>query len=471
MKMGSPMEHDLLVLSDIHLTDGRRPISGEEHLVPELERMLIAHLHHPEPGRHWRMVINGDFFDFLHVQLRPGEEVPFPLSEGERARGPGTSVEKSLWKLRKILAANGPILTALGRFLRAGHEVVLLPGNHDLELYWPEIREEIRASIRPHAGEEGLGRLIFKPWFYYEPGLVYVEHGSQFDADNSVYRWLAPEVPDKPGVLELSPGHIVNRYFTHRLGLGPFVGDTSQSALGYAYWMYKQFGFWRYFVLLGWYASFCWKVVRWAGRRTPATERAQALHAERRAEIEKEERMPPGGLAAIEAVAPPSVLSTRWRMLCRTMVPRVVTGVAAVTAAVLILIFGGLEASSFGLAAGVLIPPIAILTMRRHTYTGVADRHYPAAAEAARRALGVRHVIFGHQHVARAERPEEGDRRYVNLGCWVEGEGFERVPLHYFELRRGGAATGELKRWPAAPQSPVRAEPSIGERRSASQHG
>src|SRR5262249_31792607 len=130
--------YDLLIISDVHLTDGRPPVPGEEHLVPELERMLDSHCRHPEPGRRWRLVVNGDLFDFLHAPLRPGEPVPFTLSAGERERGPGTSAEKSLWKLRKILGANERFLAALGRFLAAGHEAVLLPGNHDLELYWPE---------------------------------------------------------------------------------------------------------------------------------------------------------------------------------------------------------------------------------------------------------------------------------------------------------------------------------------------
>lgn len=440
------MSYDLLIVSDVHLTDEREPVAGEAHLVPELERFLAAHERHPEPERRWRLIFNGDVFDFLHVRLRPQDQVPFPLSAGERARGPGTSAEKSVWKLRKILDANERFLAALGRFLASGNEVVMLPGNHDLELYWPEVREEIRNALRPFAGDAGIGRLTFKPWCYYEPGLLYVEHGSQFDADNRIFRWMAPEVPDRPGVLELSAGHIVNRYFTHRLGLGPFIGDTSRPALSYALWMIRQFGLRKYVSLFGWYLSFCWRVVSWAGRRTEATQRADRTHAERRADVERAEGLPPGSLAAIEAAAPPPVMATRWRMLNRTMLPRVLTGIAAVTAAVLIVIFGGVE--SLGLAAGVLIPPMAILTLMRGTYTGVADRYYPAAAEAARRVLGVRHVAFGHQHVARSEVPEEGNRRYFNLGCWIEGRGFEKVPLHYLEVRRGPEAIATLRRWP-----------------------
>jgi UDP-2,3-diacylglucosamine pyrophosphatase LpxH len=448
------MAHDLLVVSDVHLTDGREPAAGEAHLAPELERFLAAHERHPQRGRHYRLILNGDLFDFLHVRIEPGEALPFALKRSERARGPGTSAAKSVWRLKRILAANARTLEAFGRFLSAGNEVVVLPGNHDLELYWPEVRAELTRALRAHTDDAGMTRFRVDPWFYYEPGLIYVEHGSQFDADNRAFRWLAAEVPDEPGELELPAGSIINRYFTHRLGMGPFVGDTSQSALGYALWMARQFGFAKYFVLFTWYLSFCWRVVTWAGRRTPAVARADALHAERRSALEVAHGMPAGTLAAIDESAPPPVMATRWRMLDRTMLPRVVTGIASVLGAALILALGGWSTGTGLGAAATLVVPLAFLTAVRHTYTGVADRYYPAAAETIRRRLGVRHVVFGHQHIARAEVADEGDARYVNLGCWIEGAGFERIPLHYFEVRRddGGSTTAELKRWPARPR-------------------
>lgn len=464
------MAHDLLIVSDVHLTDGRRPAADEQDLVPELIRFLESHARHPKPGRHYRLVANGDLFDFLHVRLRPGEATPFALRPSEQARGPGTSEEKSLWKLERILDANGPFLEALSAFLRAGNEVVILPGNHDLELHWPAVRGRLREVLLPPPTEPAhadvSARLRFEPWVYYEPGIIYVEHGSQYDGDNRVPRWLAPEVPDEPGVLELSAGAVVNRYFTHRLGLGPFVGDTSQSALGYALWMIRQFGIFKYFILFGWYLSFCWRVVTWAGRDTPATRAADARHRQRRDELEAQLRMPRGAMATIEAAAPPTVMSTRWRMLDRTMLPRVVLGMSSVAAALAILILGGWTTGAIVAAALTVALPMAFLTSIRHTYTGVADRHYPAAAAAARQALGVRHVAFGHQHIARAERADEGDARYFNLGCWIEGEGFERVPLHYLEVKLDGAEpVAELRRWPSraseSKQTAVDSAPSV----------
>ena len=154
----TPPPYDLLVVSDIHLTDGRNPVAGEEHLVPELSKMLAAHERHPKPGRHYRLVVNGDMFDFLHVRLNHQEDVPFALSPTERERGPGTSEEKSVWKLCRILDANGPFVKALASFLAAGNEAIILPGNHDLELYWPAVRAEIARAVK-EAGD----RTTFRP--------------------------------------------------------------------------------------------------------------------------------------------------------------------------------------------------------------------------------------------------------------------------------------------------------------------
>ena len=456
--------YDLLVLSDIHLSDGRAPPPGGSHLVPELVKFLAAHEQHPVAGRHHRLIANGDLFDFLHVQLRHGEVLPFALSRTEQERGPGTTEEKSVWKLERILGANQPFLLALGRFLAAGNEVIILPGNHDLELYWPRVRARILEQVAALAGANAASRLTFRPWFYHEPAVLYVEHGAQFDSDNRVFRWLAPEVPDEPGVLELPAGGIVNRYFTHRLGLGPFVGDTSQSALGYALWMVRQFGILKYFVLFVWYLSFCWRVTTWAGRKSPASAVQQTLHETRRADLEGAERMPPGALAAIEAAAPPPAMHSKWQMLDRSMLPRVVVGGTSLAGAILILALGGLSTSTLLVAAAIFLLPMALLTLTRGTYIGVADRYYPAAAAAARRALGVAHVAFGHQHIARPEREADGDERYFNLGCWIEGEGFEKVPLHYLELRLSGERPhAELKRWPATAEAHPRSAdlPSI----------
>jgi UDP-2,3-diacylglucosamine pyrophosphatase LpxH len=461
------MSYDLLILSDVHLTDGRAPVAGADHLVPELEKFLAVHELHPKASCHWRLVMNGDLFDFLHVQLRPGESVPFPLSRGERACGPGTSAEKSIWKLGRILGANQRTVQAFGRFLRAGNEVVLLPGNHDMELYWPEVREAIREALRPYAGEDGLARLTFKPWFYYEPGLVYVEHGSQFDADNRVFRWLAPEVPDRPGVLELSAGHGINRHFTHRLGIGPFIGDTTQPALGYVRWMFRIYGLWRFLKITWWYLGFAAKMLRWAGRRSPEVQKAEDLHRERRERLELEEGMPRGSLAAIEAAAPPSVLDSKGLALGRTMLPRAVTSLLTTAVALIVLFAGSFGSTSFAVALAVLVPPQIVFAFTRHKYTGMADRCYPAVAEAVRAALRVRYVAFGHQHIARAEVPDEGERRYFNLGCWIEGQGFEKVPLHYLEIHRGPVAVAKLKTWPragGAAESPAPAGAATEER-------
>src|SRR5437868_1490796 len=80
-------------------------------------------------------------------------------------------------------------IAALAIVLAAGHEVVLLPGNHDIEIQWPPVRRQIERAVlcrvRERVASEAEvtaagARLKFPPWFWYEPGRVWIEHGCQY---------------------------------------------------------------------------------------------------------------------------------------------------------------------------------------------------------------------------------------------------------------------------------------------------
>jgi hypothetical protein len=76
-------EHNLLIVSDLHLSEGLDPDSGKFSC---LEDFLFDHSfanflrHHEEVrhqprfgGRPWLLIINGDLFDFLQVASLPEE--------------------------------------------------------------------------------------------------------------------------------------------------------------------------------------------------------------------------------------------------------------------------------------------------------------------------------------------------------------------------------------------------------------
>ena len=76
----------------------------------------------------------------------------------------------------------------MSHFLARGNDIVFVPGNHDEEVILPEVQHHLRSRLAAVPGEaepaEERGRILFTPWFYYEPGFAYVEHGHFYDRDN-----------------------------------------------------------------------------------------------------------------------------------------------------------------------------------------------------------------------------------------------------------------------------------------------
>ena len=163
---------NLLVVSDVHLCRLRPRMfeGGQRHFAAFVRRMTR------EPARDglpWRLIINGDLLDFDH-QARSIAQ-----------RGPEAA---SLALFDEMASEHGEAFDALAAFIDAGHEVVFIPGNHDLDLLWPSVRARFDARLSATASP----RLHHHTWFYYEPGRVYIEHGQQYDPDTAVLGLLSP---------------------------------------------------------------------------------------------------------------------------------------------------------------------------------------------------------------------------------------------------------------------------------------
>ncbi len=122
--------------------------------------------------------------------------------------------EASVAKLCAIYNGHRTFFQALAWWVGRGHRLVVIPGNHDLELVWPAVQtkfEELlayhhRESVRHEweaAGAKGKrpepdlaafnGRIDFsRQWFYYKPGAFYAEHGHQYDNVNATINQLGP---------------------------------------------------------------------------------------------------------------------------------------------------------------------------------------------------------------------------------------------------------------------------------------
>ncbi len=244
---------NIIVLSDLHLSGGwkeklHRYSSREDFLFDEPFSRFLRYLEQvsEENRRKWRLVIAGDLIDFLQVTEKPCKQqrrqVGFELSASEERFGLGTDPDKTVWKLDRVVAGHEVFFRALGEFAASGNKVTIVKGNHDIEFHWLAVRQRfventqrVFDELSPSASDadrEAIRQNIeFVPWFYYEPGLIYVEHGNQYEPFNSFDDFLNPVLPASPQepqsrLIDLPLGSFFVRYFFNDIeAFAPFADN------------------------------------------------------------------------------------------------------------------------------------------------------------------------------------------------------------------------------------------------------
>ncbi|MDX1689263.1 MAG: hypothetical protein R3248_14870 [Candidatus Promineifilaceae bacterium] len=293
------MAHNYLVLSDLHLSEGVDPHSGklsrnEDFFHDDAFASLLGYhlaLGRREDaadhyGRPWKLIINGDIFDFLQVTALPaeGDELEAvtgvrtyaELTANERRYGLGTTAPETVWKLDRIKAGHALFFRALGWFLAANpdNELILIKGNHDVELFWPAVQRRLRELVAEayaawHEEAEGgqhpdhplwydrsfpatldpsdlRTRLRFPPWFYHERDLLYAEHGNQYDPANAFVDFLKPILPEDESRpqerqrVALPSGSLFVRYLFNQVeDVHPFA-DNMKPMTSYLRWAFTK---------------------------------------------------------------------------------------------------------------------------------------------------------------------------------------------------------------------------------------
>ena len=169
--------------------------------------------------RHSELIINGDFIDFVAVTLDKESTRPFSRL--------GNTEGESLRKLERVLEAHGGLFADLRQFMEKGHRVVLVPGNHDVDIYWPKVRDRLLEEL----GEPDSDHFHFESSGIYRDGALYVEHGNQYYADSVFENFTHPFLRDpKTGELRLerSWGSCFLEYFSNGMmsERNPFVNNV-----------------------------------------------------------------------------------------------------------------------------------------------------------------------------------------------------------------------------------------------------
>lgn len=114
------------------------------------------------------LCINGDFIDFLAI----------PKWQSWTA-DPNEAVQKL--RLTASTEPFGKVFTALSRHVGCGHLLSIILGNHDTELIFPQVQDELISSLKtePHKVR------IIDDGSAYQIGGVLIEHGNRYDGANT----------------------------------------------------------------------------------------------------------------------------------------------------------------------------------------------------------------------------------------------------------------------------------------------
>ncbi|HEV2806210.1 MAG TPA: metallophosphoesterase [Chthoniobacterales bacterium] len=177
------MKSKTIVISDLHIGSGQLDDCDDE-----IEDCLVRFLHEcSSEDLSVELIINGDFLDF--VQAEPWQGADF---ESEHEGLPLCfTEEQSKGKFEAIVASHRPVFTALGTFLAANADniLVIMPGNHDVDFFWGAVRALFIETV----GQQDAAvraRIHFKLEQWYRPRSspeVLIEHGHQYDPNNRFF--------------------------------------------------------------------------------------------------------------------------------------------------------------------------------------------------------------------------------------------------------------------------------------------
>lgn len=276
---------EVFVISDLHIASGRTEAGvykGTENFFSDepFDRFIDYILQLMKTPASV-LVINGDVFDFLRVTEYPGKARVTPtdrkirnflkgvkpvvhekpaqeavesefelwsrelkaiglnydldtlkrsITKKEKVYGLETDAYKTIYKLIKIKKGHPLFFRALAKWLLKGNRLVLTKGNHDLEIYWPAVRNYIRLQLAASISailtnadlKDILEQKVFPGIKFIDDSIVidrhfYLEHGHRYDKFTMVLN--SPELKTNPRQINMPFGSFFNRYVINRVEL------------------------------------------------------------------------------------------------------------------------------------------------------------------------------------------------------------------------------------------------------------
>jgi UDP-2,3-diacylglucosamine pyrophosphatase LpxH len=424
------VDESLIVLSDVHLgSDLVSHAAGARRRSKAIDRDLTRLIDHyrtrpPRRGR-WRLVIAGDFIDFIGMVLPTEPTLETAPSEEERENGLGNARDHALRKMRAVAERHAEAFAALTRFVDAGNTLTIIHGNHDLELYWDDVRAELVETIarRSRDRQACVARIDFTPWFFYRDGMAYIEHGHQYDAYCATDHLLAPLSPVDPRRVARGFCDVLLRFVVRQT---PGLGEGGHEKMGIVDYL-------RFAARLG-AGGMITLAIRFARavrelfkvRREHLHDATPTLRAQHEHAIKRFARARKLGLRRVRALwrlqVPPITRSISG-IMASVLLDRLALGTVSI---LLIVAFAitGLFTHELMFALALAVVPAWIFVSR---WLAKKRPNADAVRELAQRAASVAtlfpapFIVMGHTHVP-AREPLSRDATYINVGSWAEDE-------------------------------------------------
>jgi UDP-2,3-diacylglucosamine pyrophosphatase LpxH len=199
------------IISDLHIGAGNAQDDFDQ------DRNFSLFIESLLERKKTELIINGDFVDFVQMPLARQTCRSFsPL---------GNTEQESRAKLQAGMEGHPAVFDALRSFVAAGHRLVIIPGNHDVDFFWPGVREDLEERL----GSPEADLLHFELSGVYRTEGLRVEHGHQYFEDTMFADFTNPFLTDSNGEqrLERCWGNCFLMYFTENLRRkNPFVDNV-----------------------------------------------------------------------------------------------------------------------------------------------------------------------------------------------------------------------------------------------------
>ncbi len=447
------LDHELYVVSDLHMGRGKNPETRrfynlETFFYDEDFARFCDYLCRDAAARgsRFKLIFNGDTFDLLRIE--PDPQAENVTSEHERRFGPAHTPAQAAKTVGQIMEGHTGFVAGVAQVLNAGYEVIFLPGNHDIEVQWEPVQQEIRRVVMDHlrnsygenAEKMAQPLLSFEHWFYHEPGRCWIEHGCQYDPENSFRYLLRRELADMPDALheteqDLPLGNFFQRYLYNFFGHITFIVPTSRANMRYVKWLLVHEPQLLVQVAVS-HGPFLFQVLRrLAQANKTARQTLHRAHAKALAALAKHSGLGLRLLAIdqlkeVRADAVQAVKLLGWQAL------KLVGGAflfSLMAAALWFLGFASINelAVGFGPKAllfcffNIVMAAVVAGSAMYATFgnsAAVSPRPLRRAAQRIAGILDVPLVSFGHTHdeeMWRLERPSGGKAWYCNTGTWI----------------------------------------------------